>query len=478
MEVPQNPLDIDPRQPLSIEEAMGLATGLHRAGQREDAYKIYTRVLDLEPNHADALHFMGLLAHEQGSDADALRLMAHSVALAPDHAGFRTNLGNLLLDTERFEDAEREYRQALVLDPDRPDALNNYAVLCKGLDRLAEAERCLLRALELSPEFIGARNNLARLYLQLGRIDESVKQACEALARDPSGAPTREMLGYAYCKSRRFDEAAQVYRDWLAEEPDHPKALHHLAACTGQAVPPRASDAYVQQVFDSFSTSFDARLAKLEYRAPTLVAEAVSSFLDPPGADLEVLDAGCGTGLCAPLLKPFASRLVGIDLSNGMLAKARGRGLYDELHQAELTAYMRQHPARFDLVASADTLVYFGTLDEAMRAAAHTLRSGGYLCFTVEALGEDEPGDYRLRHHGRYAHSKAYLEAMLGQAELAVLKLDQAVLRCEGGEPVTGWLVLAQSRLAKSSRSDRPVAWMSDSGIRGSLAEERYSMAC
>ena len=447
MEVPQNPLDIDPRQPLSIEEAMGLATGLHRAGRREDAYRIYTRVLDLEPNHADALHFMGLLAHEQGSDADALRLMAHSVALAPDHAGFRTNLGNLLLDTERFEDAEREYRQALVLDPDRPDALNNYAVLCKGLDRLAEAERCLLRALELSPEFTGARNNLARLYLQLGRIDESVKQACEALARDPSGAPTREMLGYAYCKSRRFDEAAQVYRDWLAEEPDHPKALHHLAACTGQAVPPRASDAYVQQVFDSFSTSFDARLAKLEYRAPTLVAEAVSAFLDAPAADLEVLDAGCGTGLCAPLLKPFASRLVGIDLSNGMLTKARGRGLYDEVHQAELTAYMQQHPARFDLVASADTLVYFGTLDEAMRAAARTLRSGGYLCFTVEALGADEPGDYRLRHHGRYAHSRAYLEAMLGQADLAVLTLDLEVLRCEGGEPVAGWLVLAQSRL-------------------------------
>ena len=190
----------------------------------------------------------------------------------------------------------------------------------------------------------------------------------------------------------RFDEAAKVYREWLEDEPDNPKALHHLAACTGQDVPTRASDAYVQYVFDSFSKSFDSKLAMLGYRAPTLVAEAVSECLGTAATGLTVLDAGCGTGLCAALLKPFAGRLTGIDLSEGMLAKARGRGLYDELHQAELTAYMQQHAAHYDVVVSADTLVYFGALDEAMRAAAHALRPGGYLCFTVEALAEGESG--------------------------------------------------------------------------------------
>lgn len=444
MDTPQDDLDFDPRRPLSIDEAMRLATSLHRAGHREDAFKIYTRVIELAPNHADALHFLGILAHEQGSDADAVRLMAHSVVLAPDRPGFRSNLGNLLLDNERFEDAEREYREALALDPDRPDALNNLAVLCKALGRYDEAERSLLRALELAPDFNIARNNLARLYLRIGRIEESVAQACEALVHDPLSAPSREMLGYAYCKSRRFDEAAKVYREWLADEPDNPNALHHLAACTGQGVPPRASDAYVQSVFDAFANSFDSRLAKLEYRAPHLVAMAVSDRLGAAAADLQVLDAGCGTGLCAPLLKPFASKLVGVDLSHGMLAKARRRDLYDELHQAELTGYMRQHPASYHLVVSADTLVYFGVLDEAMGAAAETLLPGGLLCFTVEGLGNGEPGDYHLQHHGRYAHSRAYLETVLKRAGLDVLKLDREVLRSEGGEPVAGWLVLAQ----------------------------------
>ncbi len=212
--------------------------------------------------------------------------------------------------------------------------------------------------------------------------------------------------------------AAKLYRDWLEDEPDHPKARHYLAACTGQGIPPRASDAYIQSVFDTFADSFDSKLAMLDYRAPTLVTAAVVTGLGDAAAKLEVLDAGCGTGLCAPLIKPYANRLTGVDLSSGMLAKARGINLYDELHQAELTAFMRQHTARYDLIISADTLVYFGELDEVLRAAAQSLRPGGYLCFTLEALGKDESVDYRLQHHGRYAHAESYARAMLTQATL------------------------------------------------------------
>ena len=110
---------------LSIDEAMELATSLHGAGHHADAFVVYRRVLALVPEHPDALHFMGILAHQEGHDEDALRLMSHSLELAPNHAGYRINLGNLLLDCERFEDAEQQYRQALALDPQRPDALHN-----------------------------------------------------------------------------------------------------------------------------------------------------------------------------------------------------------------------------------------------------------------------------------------------------------------------------------------------------------------
>ncbi len=429
---------------LSIDEAMQLATELHRAGHREDAFRIYTRVLEQVPGHADALHFLAILAHEQGNESAAIELMTQAVAAAPDHAGFRSNLGNLLLGSGRFEGAEREYRRALELDPDRPDVLNNHAVLCKALGRDDEAEHSLLRALALAEGFTDARNNLARLYLRLGRIEEAVAQARQALAHAPGHSASREMLGKVYCKAGHFEAAARVYRDWLAAEPGHPKATHHLAACTGEGVPPRASDEYVRQVFDRFADSFDARLAVLGYRAPALVAAAVTAEPSLSAGGLRILDAGCGTGLCAPLLKPFAGRLTGVDLSARMLAKARQRGLYDVLEQIELTAHLRARTADYELIVSADTLVYFGVLEEPVGAAAAALSVGGLLCFTLEALGADESGDYHLRHHGRYAHARAYLESVLGRAGLILLRLDAEILRSEGGEPVAGWLVLAR----------------------------------
>lgn len=436
-------LDIDLSQPLSIADALRLATALHRAGHQAEAEEVYRRVLEAAPEHPDALHFMGMLAHDQGRQEEALRLIGRSVELAPEHAGFRSNLGNLLLDNERFEDAEREYRAALALDPDRPDALNNYGVLCKALRRFQEAEHSLRRAIDLAPDFIDARNNLAHLYFRMGRPKEAFDQSIEALSRRPRDARTREMLGYAYSRLGRLEEAGQVYREWLADEPDNPKAIHHLAACTGEGIPARASDAYVQTVFDVFSRTFESRLASLEYRAPTLVGEAIAHCLGQAAANREILDAGCGTGLCGPLLKPFASRLTGVDLSSGMLQKARGRDLYDALHQGELTAFMAQRPGTFDVVASADTLVYFGDLGDALAAAAEALRPGGWLCFTLEALGDDETG-YRLRHHGRYAHSREYLERVLDRAGFTAPTLDRVVLRLEGGEPVAGWLATVQ----------------------------------
>jgi predicted TPR repeat methyltransferase len=436
--------DFDLTKPLTIDEAMQLATGLHRADHHAEAGEVYSRILALVPDHADALHFMGVLAHDLGREEEALRLMTRSVELVPDHAGFHSNLGNLHLDNERFEDAEREYRQALKRDPDRPDTLHNLGVLCKAQRRYPEAEHCLRRTIELSPGFTEARNTLAGLYFKQGRIQEAIGEACQALIEEPKNAHTREMLGYAYCRLGRPEEAARLYREWLADEPDNPKAIHHLAACTGESVPARASDAYVQNTFDRFANTFDSRLGVLEYRAPALVGAAVADCMGEPAADREVLDAGCGTGLCAPLLKPFARTLTGVDLSSGMLGKARGRHLYDDLCQAELCGYIQQRPERFDLIVSADTLVYFGVLDDAIQAAAHALRPGGYLCFTVEALADGETTDYHLQHHGRYAHSNGYLARLLDQVGLITQRLERVVLRLDAGEPVAGWLVLAQ----------------------------------
>ena len=205
----------------------------------------------------------------------------------------------------------------------------------------------------------------------------------------------------------------------------------------------------MQRVFDSFALSFDAKLEKLHYRAPQLIAQALAGIHGPASRSLSALDAGCGTGLCAPLIAPFVSRLTGVDLSDQMLAKARQRGGYDELVQAELTEYLGTHGSTFDLIISADTLCYFGALDAALEAAQSALRSGGLLIFTVErAPGElaAEAG-YCLNPHGRYSHSEAYLRRTLPAAGLEVLATTKAVLRMESGCPVDGLVASARKPL-------------------------------
>src|SRR5262249_45260906 len=149
---------------------------------------------------------------------------------------------------------------------------------------------------------------------------------------------------------------------------------------------------------------------------------------------VDLLDAGCGTGLAAPLLKPRTRRLVGVDLSAGMLAKAQARALYDELAVGELCAFMRARPRQFDVVFSAGTLWYFGKLDEPLAAAAECLRTGGSLLFSVEAWSPPDPGAlFNLQPHGRYRHTESYLRRATEAQGFTVSRLDQEVLRRERG---------------------------------------------
>jgi predicted TPR repeat methyltransferase len=120
--------------------------------------------------------------------------------------------------------------------------------------------------------------------------------------------------------------------------------------------------------------SFESKLAKLEYRAPALVGAMLDDAGIEASQDLDVLDMGCGTGLCGPLIRKYARRLVGIDLSGGMLNHAKEKQLYDELMQIELTEYLRGQSEAFDIIVSADTLVYFGALEGVF--AASSGRSG------------------------------------------------------------------------------------------------------
>jgi len=438
---------------LSVAEALALAIRTHQRGERELAIQMYERVLAAAPEHPDALHFLGVAQHQRGRSEQALALLARAIASDPTAPGPYLNRGNVLLEQGRFDEATADYARATELGLDSAAVYNNLGVLYRARRMPLEAEQAYRRAIALDPRLADAHNNLGNLFEALGRTEDAVCEYCEALVLTPLHPQARKMLGVAYQTLGRLDEATAIYREWLADEPDNPLPKHYLAACTGAGIPQRAADDYVEAVFDSFANSFDAKLAKLTYRAPEFIAVAVARHCAPAAKALDVLDAGCGTGLCGPLLAPYARRLVGVDLSAQMLAKAEPRAVYDELVKAELTGYLQAHLQRSDLIVSADTLCYFGALEAVFAAAHAALRPGGWLMFTVEAsVGPDDAGmPFRLHPHGRYSHARAYVDTLLSGAGFNPVTLDAVHLRMESGKPVDGWLVAAQRRAGAAS---------------------------
>jgi predicted TPR repeat methyltransferase len=429
-------------------QLLGHAVDLLRNEQIEEAEEALRGVLEIEPEQPDALHFLGVVRHTQGRTDDAVALIRKALAQLPDHAGAWNNLGNVLLSAGRIDEATQAYEQGVQVargHPDSADALNNLSTVYRKQGRPADAEAACRRALEVRPDFGNAWYNLSQALMAQGNLHEGLLANSRAITLWPHHLQARDQVIRALVLLGERVRAAQMYRDWLAEEPDNPLVQHHLAACLGEAQPERASDAYVQKVFDSFAASFDAKLETLHYRAPELVAQALHAAAGEPRAALQVIDAGCGTGLCGPLVKPWAKRLAGCDLSVGMLRRARERRVYDVLHQAELMYYLDTQPETFDAVISADTLCYFGSLDKAMAASKRSLRAGGWLVFTVEALPEGSTDEHRLQPNGRYAHAPSHVRSAIRHSGLTLLGLHPATLRMEAGLPVAGWLVTARS---------------------------------
>jgi predicted TPR repeat methyltransferase len=428
---------------LTLEEAVSVAILLQKNEQLDQAQELYRRVLETAPDHPRALHYAGVLAHQQGRNNEALALIKRSLALAPDQADWFSNLGIVFQSDDRLPLAIDAYRQAIALDPSHANAHNNLGVLLRATGQPVEAEAAYREAIRLNPEHIDAYTNLGILLNGLKRTEEAAACYCKVITLRPKHREARKLLALAHCTLGEIAEAVKIFEEWLAEEPGDPVARHMLAACTGRDVPVRASNGFVEATFDSFASSFESKLEKLSYRAPALIATMLEDCGPAPAHRLDVLDAGCGTGLCGAMVAPFARRLVGVDLSQGMLAQAKDKNVYDALTKTELTEYLRDNREAFDLIVSADTLVYFGGLEGVIAAVAGALRPNGLFVFTLEhAPGNGTGADYRLELHGRYCHARAYVEQVLTSAGLQPT-IMQAELRMEAGAPVPGLVIRA-----------------------------------
>jgi predicted TPR repeat methyltransferase len=311
------------------------------------------------------------------------------------------------------------------------------------------------------------RYALGRGLLAIGRIDEALEALREATTLAPSSTDIAIAMGDAlavngalptaiaeYQRALRIDPSAtqahlKLAALWLdAGEPDRAEAEltaaeengaeTDLIATTRAAIAEhrglkRASGSYVRHLFDQFAADYDERMrARLGYAAPETLRDLCALLLGPPRKALNILDLGCGTGLSGMAFAAYSKRLVGVDLSPGMLAKAKALAIYDELLMSDI----EDLPARlsgFDLIIAADVLVYVGDLAKTFASVEARLKPDGLWAFTTEKA---EDGDFALGPKRRYRHSEAYLRGLAAAHHFDVASLIECVCRYDAGVPV------------------------------------------
>jgi predicted TPR repeat methyltransferase len=430
---------------MRVDAALRSALVHHRAGRLADAANIYWQILQEFPDEYDAVHLLGMAAHDGGDDLAAEELIAKAIAIAPDQAEMHSNLGMVQLALGKPDAALESCLRAVELNPELANAHNNLGAAYQNLGRLDEAVSCYVLAIAKAPDYAVAFNNLGGVLQLQGKYDEALPYYDRAVGLEPNYVDAIYGRGRIYHALGRTDDAIASFKRILELDPQNGIAGHMLAALTGASAE-QAPAAYVKNVFDTYADTFDAHLEQvLDYRTPqqlvALAAEAAA-----PERSWDVLDLGCGTGLAGAAIAPYTRQLVGVDVSGRMLQKAAQRGVYSRLVEAELlSALAGEIAASYDVILAADVFVYFGRLENVFMQAKRLLRAGGRFAFSIEALAVDDE-EFRLNPSARFAHSLRYVERLAAGAGLALAATQPAQLRLEHGAPVDGVLVLCENK--------------------------------
>jgi tetratricopeptide (TPR) repeat protein len=235
---------------------------LHRRGLLAEAAQIYQSVLVRQPEVADALHLLGVVAYQRGESSRACELIGLAIDLNPSVAAYHANLAEALRSLGHCEKAVECGRIALALEPNFPTAANglglsfqavgqveaaigqfreairlqsdfslaynNLGLALCAQGRWSEAVTCYRRALEIHPDEADAQFNLGLLLLERGRAAEALEPCREAVRLRPDRALAHNNLGRVLRELGAFAEAQACYAEALRLDPESARICNNL----------------------------------------------------------------------------------------------------------------------------------------------------------------------------------------------------------------------------------------------------------
>jgi predicted TPR repeat methyltransferase len=431
----QKSIAIDPSR---AEAHHNLGDALWGQGKLEAAAAAYTKSCQLRPDWAEAHGALGNVLRDQGKLDQAAAAYTKAIQLKPALPVGYLNLGRVLHEQGKRGEAIAAFLKAIDLKPDWPEAHNKLGNVLWDEGKLDQALAAYAKAIELHPSHPAAHWSMAKILLLQNRLDPAIACFQKAVQLNPGNAKANFNLGDALIKAGRLDEARTAFAAAIELEPDSPKGRFRLAALSGDGSATTAPTHYILDLFDRYAPTFEKHLVEqLGYQVPQQLLQLILTAT--PQRNLDILDLGCGTGLCGQQLRPYARRLVGVDLAPAMIKSAAARQIYDQLLTEDLMSALGTQPNCFDLIVAGDVLIYVGDLSRLMPAVAASLRMGGLFAFSIE--NHDGPG-YFLHSEERFAHSMSYIREQAALAHLQEVSSQQTVLRKQAGIEACGWLIV------------------------------------
>ncbi|MDD4556570.1 MAG: tetratricopeptide repeat protein [Alphaproteobacteria bacterium] len=367
------------------------------------------------------------------------------------------NLANTYVELKNFLEAEKYALKAQELSAQKAMSFSVLGNIYKELGKDDEAILNLKKAIELDPSDAWSCNYLSQIFQNQEAYQNAIDYAYQAILRSPKTDNSHHInLGYLLYEVFEFEPklCQKTTHRWLSDFSQNEVVTYMANALLKNENQTRANDEYLKNIFDVFAEDFETVLANLDYKAPEYVAEALEKIYEKnPKQNLTILDAGCGTGLCAIFLKKYAKKsgLHGVDISSKMLDVAARKKLYDKLFSQELVVFLKQHKKTYDLIVSSDVFTYFGALEALFEMLFFGLKKEGKLVFTISKnrVNEDK---YFLHSSGRFLHHKDYVMETLEKSGFRIETFSEHILRKEGSEKVEGYLVSAVKNLSLPKR--------------------------
>ena len=454
--------------PEQLTAHINLASGFIKNNEHKKADDILNQLLIDDPKIANIYYHKSLIDLHYENNQDALIWLEKTLNLEPEHLLATKQIAKTLHLLGKNDLARTYYKTALDQDPNDAELKHCAGVNLLALDDQEAALLYLLEAYALDPKLEDINHNLAAVYLTQGqfknavhhwlrehqkspttdtfynigvsyqylnRLEDARNYLQEALKRDPSHLGALINLGANALQCFDHPLAINYYQRALALSPNDPSIVHVLNALQGKQQSQTPNE-YTQGLFDQYANHYDEHLIKvLNYQVPTLMLRMINEYTGRE--KLNILDAGCGTGLMGEALQPFASRLVGVDLSKNMIEKAREKGIYDELIQGNITDVQQ---ASFDAIILADVMPYIGDPSEIFQWAASQLKTNGLLCLSFE---DSEVPQWHLQKTARFCHNSDYILALLTQYHFQIQETLPCKLRKQLGESLSGKIIAA-----------------------------------